>query len=414
MQISEAVATIKDLTGSVVKDSQLFRWLSEVDGQLMLEFYNGDAFSPYVYPTDANAELLVPFPWDEAYIHYLEAKTYYTNGEYDRYDNSYIQYNKCIGDYRKYMQRKYSPIDPHVLETRGAIGGTPVVVDTSGPNDRRWWFLSAYASAVKHGYKGTEEEWLQEMLSGNAALIAEMREAVEAVANKVPNTRKINGKDLSQDRTLTAGDVGALSISGGTITGTTVNLLGGKGSIYTSEDSNKVNSALTAKGDSSTGILQLEKAKTGDSVDLGLYVTDSNGIKAGYRLYGTHNKPTAGDVGAPPVTEATPTTDFNTLWTNNKLTTYECKAGIAGQIEMYHRPVMNAGILISDGIGSMSQMYIQSGGYGVYRRWGTQENGVATWDNPWVKMVDESTTAMMLALAAEQEERLCLMEMGLN
>lgn len=36
---------------------------------------------------------------------------------------------------------------------------------------------------------------------------------------RVPKTRKINNKELSSDVTLTASDVGALDISGGTITG---------------------------------------------------------------------------------------------------------------------------------------------------------------------------------------------------
>ena len=38
-------------------------------------------------------------------------------------------------------------------------------------------------------------------------------------ANAVPNTRKVNGKQLNEDITLTAADVGALPTTGGTLTG---------------------------------------------------------------------------------------------------------------------------------------------------------------------------------------------------
>ena len=48
--------------------------------------------------------------------------------------------------------------------------------------------------------------------------------------NKVPNTRKVNGKALSSDIALTASDVGALPTSGGSLTG---NLTVGSSSIGT-------------------------------------------------------------------------------------------------------------------------------------------------------------------------------------
>ena len=49
-------------------------------------------------------------------------------------------------------------------------------------------------------------------------------------ANAVPNTRKVNGKQLNADITLSAADVEALPISGGTLTG---NLKVGSASLRT-------------------------------------------------------------------------------------------------------------------------------------------------------------------------------------
>lgn len=49
-------------------------------------------------------------------------------------------------------------------------------------------------------------------------------------ANAVPNTRKVNGKQLNEDITLTASDVSAVPINGGTMTG---NLKVGSATIQT-------------------------------------------------------------------------------------------------------------------------------------------------------------------------------------
>jgi len=154
MRINEAISQAKALTGAVLEDSVLCRWLSELDGRLMLEFYKGDSWMSYSLPDDAEAELLVPFPWDKLYVHYLEAMTYYTNGEYDRYANAYAMYNTAEKDYRQWFTRNNLPIDP------AALRSTTVV--TSGQANKLWYYLSAYAIAVKHGYTGTEEEWLAE------------------------------------------------------------------------------------------------------------------------------------------------------------------------------------------------------------------------------------------------------------
>ena len=145
------------MTGTVVDDAALCRWLSELDGRLAFEFYKADAWLPYTVEDDKNCELLVPFPWDGLYIHHLEAMTYYTNGEYDRYKNAMAMSEKVLDDYRKFVVRMHVPVCPGQLSSDGGSGATVI---TGGGNAGLWYALSAYALAVKHGYVGTEEEWL--------------------------------------------------------------------------------------------------------------------------------------------------------------------------------------------------------------------------------------------------------------
>lgn len=182
MRVTDAIKSTAELTGNVVSEATLCRWLSELDGQLMFDFYKGDAFIGYTWDADENAELLVPFPWDGMYINYLEAMVYYSNGEYDRYQNAITQYNKKIDDYRKWLTRKAVPINPALLQGR-PIGGTPTTVNFVGKNDTPWYFLSAYALAVKHGYAGTETEWL-EAIKGLSAYEVALENGFEGTEEK--------------------------------------------------------------------------------------------------------------------------------------------------------------------------------------------------------------------------------------
>ena len=161
MTISEAISQTRKLSGNAVDDNTMCRWLSELDGRLMLDFYKGSEWMAYALPQDADHELLVPFPWDELYVHYLEAMVYYSNGEFERYRNSYEMYNKKELDFRQWYARTHVPITLDMLQKRDCT----VVME---PQDQRcsrpFWYLSAYGIAVRHGYQGSVDEWLAELV----------------------------------------------------------------------------------------------------------------------------------------------------------------------------------------------------------------------------------------------------------
>lgn len=56
-------------------------------------------------------ELLVPPPHDNIYRTYLGAMIDYANGEYDRYNNSMILFNKQFGSLTAWYARTYHPAD---------------------------------------------------------------------------------------------------------------------------------------------------------------------------------------------------------------------------------------------------------------------------------------------------------------
>ena len=128
----------------------------------------------------------------------------------------------------------------------------------------------------------------------------------------VPTTQKINNKALSSDISLTAADVGAVAKNGDTMTG----------NLYLSKETPLVRLDDTAKGSSAMMAISNDQLliqnidKTGNDANRRQIIlrnashtnaslaealllnTVINNAQKAYRLYGEHNKPTAADVGA--------------------------------------------------------------------------------------------------------------------
>ena len=54
-------------------------------------------------------ELLVPAPYDDIYIRYLEMQIDYANGEYGKYNNSKVMYNETYTVFKRYYNRTHMP-----------------------------------------------------------------------------------------------------------------------------------------------------------------------------------------------------------------------------------------------------------------------------------------------------------------
>ncbi|EAN6932041.1 phage tail protein [Salmonella enterica] len=147
------------------------------------------------------------------------------------------------------------------------INGAPATLDTLKEiaaainNDPK------FSATINNALSGKQplDETLTH-LSGKdvAGLLAYLglTETVEQARNAVPSTRKVNGKALTTDITLTSGDIGALPVTGGKLNGPlgigTDNALGGNSIVL---------------GDNDTGFKQ-----DGDGV-LGIY---ANNARVGY------------------------------------------------------------------------------------------------------------------------------------
>lgn len=164
MKLTDAISQAVLLTGAAVDQSVMCRWLSELDGQLSLTLYKTDSIIQYQLPGEGQESpaLLVPYPWDGMYIHYLEAMCYYTTGDFGRYQNSMAMFNLGEKRFREWCIRMHYPALGDTLKEMAE--GTTAVVDPTSSLSNIKYYLSAYAIAVKHGYKGGEEQWLESLV----------------------------------------------------------------------------------------------------------------------------------------------------------------------------------------------------------------------------------------------------------
>lgn len=111
MQLIEAIQKVKDLKNNTYDQAYMIEWLSRLDSmvkRLIIDTHEGGediTFTGYNDQTDPGTELLVPEPYDEMYLRYLEAQIDFHNREYASYNNAMVAFdavwNNYLNDYRR-------------------------------------------------------------------------------------------------------------------------------------------------------------------------------------------------------------------------------------------------------------------------------------------------------------------------
>lgn len=115
MTIIEAISHIDILKPNRYSQLEKISWLSTLDGIIkkeIIDTHEGGEdvkFEGYKDTTFLATELLAPAPYDEVYIHYLEMKIDYANGEYGKYNNSMAMYNRAYSAFARYYNRTHMP-----------------------------------------------------------------------------------------------------------------------------------------------------------------------------------------------------------------------------------------------------------------------------------------------------------------
>ncbi|EDY4413223.1 phage tail protein [Salmonella enterica] len=139
-----------------------------------------------------------------------------------------------------------------------------------------------------------------------------LTETVEQARNAVPSTRKVNGKALTTDITLTSGDIGALPVTGGKLNGPlgigTDNAIGGNSIVLGDNDTGfkqdgdgilgiYANNALVGYIDNSglhmsVDVLTNGAVRAGNAKKLSLTSNNNSALTATFNLWGDANRPT--------------------------------------------------------------------------------------------------------------------------
>ncbi|EBC4164947.1 phage tail protein [Salmonella enterica] len=139
-----------------------------------------------------------------------------------------------------------------------------------------------------------------------------LTETVEQARNAVPSTRKVNGKALTTDITLTSGDIGALPVTGGKLNGPlgigTDNALGGNSIVFGDNDTGfkqdgdgilgiYANNARVGYIDNSglhmsVDVLSNGAIRAGNGKTLTLSSGNNSALNAGFSLWGSGERPT--------------------------------------------------------------------------------------------------------------------------
>lgn len=116
MTLLEAINRIDVLKPNSYSQGEKIQWLSNLDGIIKREIIDtheggeGIVFNGYTEETSLTTELLVPAPYDDVYLRYLETQIDYANGEYGKYNNSMSMYDTAYSSFQRYYNRTHMPI----------------------------------------------------------------------------------------------------------------------------------------------------------------------------------------------------------------------------------------------------------------------------------------------------------------
>lgn len=115
MTLMDALHRIDSIKPNSYGQAEKINWLSTLDGIIKTEIMDTHegadnvVFNGYKEDTDLNTILLVPAPYDEIYLFWLESKIDYWNGEIGKYNNSIAMYNEAYSTFAKAYNRTHKP-----------------------------------------------------------------------------------------------------------------------------------------------------------------------------------------------------------------------------------------------------------------------------------------------------------------
>ena len=115
MILRDAIDRIDRLKHNTFTTAEKIEWINQLDGMIKQNIIDTHEDSEYVifygydHQSDMQDELLVPSPYDDMYIRWLEAQIDYYSGEIDRYNNSIAMFQTLYDSYDRQYNRLHLP-----------------------------------------------------------------------------------------------------------------------------------------------------------------------------------------------------------------------------------------------------------------------------------------------------------------
>lgn len=122
MTIIEAINLIDASKPNTYGQMEKIRWLSNLDWTIkreVIDTHEGGKsieFNGYTEDTPHDTQLLVPAPYDELYVRWLEAQIDYANGEFNKYNASMSMHNTYMTSFINYYNRNHMPLQKNGMK----------------------------------------------------------------------------------------------------------------------------------------------------------------------------------------------------------------------------------------------------------------------------------------------------------
>lgn len=124
MTARQIIDRVNEIKPNAFTDAVKLAWLNELEGRVAAEVLlmppaeiKGAALTMTSVP-------LVDPPYDDMYVHWLEARIDESNGEYSKYQNTMQRFNACFSEFVCWFCQTWDPAQGYVDEERRKDNGT--------------------------------------------------------------------------------------------------------------------------------------------------------------------------------------------------------------------------------------------------------------------------------------------------